>query len=454
MAQCVDRTCLNAVCQRPQGRQLCVNDFQHGLPEARRIIEEELIGKKIIMDKDDAFTLSYAGPQRVCGTILDVSYESVFVALVQFAGEGISKVTCASFMLSTTEWLWEETVARDDDMLTPTGRKHEDSMERPRYMASHLIRSGADLKGKVILGLEGDGTNRRAYEQAFDAAGIPVEDRPLVITVEMSPHVAFVQAMRFGRKHVRLSTGDFRIQTKRQNVCGIERAILLEGHDVISQHEKDNCVMLYLDYCGSPGSAVDFKEVYAKLPLMEVCGVTVAKRQPNREKPCAARLAHGAPPKEKFVLVNTYNHARVVCNVYARPEDKDAHEARLREVDNMKARHAASLEAKKRAAAVKRMAAATLQKNIRRELSVAAERCVGQIVHLDPSYWGGDPGNDFIDVKRVEDKLCFQVSRTLNHKRCALRAIMSNGTIYPKEECFWLTPGEVSALSSPKGGDL
>ena len=111
-----------------------------------------------------------------------------------------------------------------------------------------------------------------------------------MITLELNPNVAFANALRFGRKHVRLTSADFRMQVKKNDVCGIERTILLEGHDVLSAEEKDNCVGLYLDYCGSPSKLTAFDELYARLPQLVACAITVAKRQPNHAFACRMGL--------------------------------------------------------------------------------------------------------------------------------------------------------------------
>jgi hypothetical protein len=145
------------------------NDFQHGIEEVRDRVAS-LIGERLTGDKDDMFTGHWAGPQRVSGVIKYVLNDDYFVAGVQFDGEGVSKLTSASFMLSTTTWNWNHAVVRDDDVAIPNGIKHGRSMDRAySLMIKIATRVGpCNLKGKYIFILDGNGENRRAMENALN----------------------------------------------------------------------------------------------------------------------------------------------------------------------------------------------------------------------------------------------------------------------------------------------
>ncbi len=240
---------------------LVANGFQDGIDEVRKRMNG-LIGKRLTGDKDHMFTGCWDGPQRVSGVIKYVLHDGCFVAGVQFDGEDVSKLNAASFMLCTTEWDWDHAAVRDDDISIPKGVKHDRSMHRAYCLMTTIMDCVGfhDLRGKYIVILDGNGENRRAIENALDDIGVPIADRPTVITLELNSNVAFANALRFGRRHVRLTSGDFRMQHKRNVVCGIERAILLNGHSVLSEEEKLNCIGLYLDYCGSPAKLIDFDD--------------------------------------------------------------------------------------------------------------------------------------------------------------------------------------------------
>jgi hypothetical protein len=114
------------------------NDFQHGISEVRKFVAEKCIGRLITCDKDDAFSGSWAGPQRVTGVIERALTNGSFVAGVRFEGEDVSSLSAASFMLNTTTWEWEtaDTPApRDDDLPGPKGIKHERGARRAYDLA-------------------------------------------------------------------------------------------------------------------------------------------------------------------------------------------------------------------------------------------------------------------------------------------------------------------------------
>lgn len=215
---------------------------------------------------------------------------------------------------------------RDDDLPVPNGVKHKRSMHRAYCLTTAIVDylGTRGLKGKYFFILDGNGENRRAIENALDDLEISVSDRPTVITLELDPNVAFANALRFGREHVRLTSADFRMQVKKNDVCGIERAILLEGHSVLSAEEKDNCIGLYLDYCGSPSKLTSFEKVYARLPQLVACAITVAKRQPNHAFGCSKRRKLAAPSTDHFEVLHTFDHDKVLCDMYIRKDGSKA----------------------------------------------------------------------------------------------------------------------------------
>ena len=84
------------------------------------------------------------------GVIKNVSHEGVYVAEVQFGEDFITYVTSASFMLGTTEWVWEQTCVNDDHVLAEgtadrsmEGAISHDAGDSPREVK---------LAGKYIIG--------------------------------------------------------------------------------------------------------------------------------------------------------------------------------------------------------------------------------------------------------------------------------------------------------------
>tara|TARA_Y100000389_G_scaffold78571_1_gene75343 strand:- start:2472 stop:3569 length:1098 start_codon:yes stop_codon:yes gene_type:complete len=299
------------------------------------------------------------------------------------------------------------------------------------------------MSGKKIFFLDGKGYNRRAIELTLDEMDIPLEDRPDLINVELNPNVAFANALRFGRHHVRFSAGDFRMQAKKGHVCGIERAILLDS-GILSSDEKASCVALYLDYCGSPPKNIDFRALYAELPECVIIGLTVAKRQPNSEM-CDLLRHMAAPDENQFQLLQTYDHPKVMCDLYALPLDQESHKKRIACMMEEDASKQKAMKRKRQKLLIERQA----NKISAKELSIAqAEKCIGKDVHIPVSYWGGgDPGPAFADVMRVEDALCFRVCGTYHKYKCSLKAVLATGDLHPQPESFYLTPHEVEQFS-------
>ena len=411
---------------RPSGPK--TNDFQEDITTLRSRIQP-LVGEVIIMDKHDGFVAprgnaDWGGAQRVRGKIVKVLHHGHFIAAAKFGDEEPTPLTASSFLLNTTEWCWIQDYPRDDDEPVPEGQKHARSMERARFLMNQLIdKLGEDLKTAVVVGLDGNGENRRAYEQALDARGVAHDQRPLVVTVEMNPVVALNQALRFGRHRVRFSRADWRRRHKADHVEGIERLLMEESGSLLSADEKARVAMLYLDFCGSPDPKLDYGQVYASLPRLAVCGLTVARRQPNSKLPCLARLQTAAPKNMR--LVRAYTHARVVCHVFAEPGARPK-PARPKPVG--------------RAAGPKR----TIDK---RSLAAAAAALVGTKLKIPAGFWTSGLGDEWNDTLRDDDKLCFLVSNTYFKYRCALKAYKADGTLYAGKESFTLTPTQAERFA-------
>lgn len=392
------------------------NDFQQGIDELREVMRGR-IGSTVVMDKDDAFVAppggaEWGGPQRVTGTITEVLHHGHFICAARFGDEPCATpLTASSFLLNTTTWGWETQTLRDDDRAVAVGTKHERSVERARFVMSEAIARipPRDLRTAIAVTLDGNGENRRGFELALDEAGVPLAERPQVITVEMNPVVAFNQALRFGRENVRFSRGDWRRRHKKGVTEGIERLLTEESGALFSSDEKERVRILYFDYCGSPAT-IKYEELYTRLQNLVVCGITVARRQPNPKLPCMMRMRAAAP--SGMALAKRFEHTKVVCDVYVAP-------------------------AAKRAA-----------KSIKSIAKRDAARLLGTEVRIPLSKWVGGVGDEWADTMRVDGKLCFVVHSTFYKHRCALRARKTNGELYATTERILLTPDEVRAYAA------
>eukprot|EP00966_Prymnesium_polylepis_P332955 7388430-Prymnesium_polylepis.1 len=85
------------------------------------------------------------------------------------------------------------------------------------------------------------------------------------------------------------------------------------------------------------------------------------------------------------------------------------------------------------------------KKAVKSQQRKEARGLIGKIVAIPEALWSGDPGPDFDGVQRVDDRLLFRINQTY-HTKCALRALMIDGSLHPATERFWLTPKQASAL--------
>ena len=194
----------------------------------------------------------------------------------------------------------------------------------------------------------------------------------------------------------------------------VERAILLDGHSVLSAYEKDNCVGLYLDYCGSPSKQTAFNDLYMRLPKLVACAITVAKRQPNNAFGCNKRRKLAAPPEHEFERLLEFNHDKVFCDMYVRRKTEKPCDPILKKKP-MKPEKPIN------------------QKN---------NQVSGTATHWKSR---GNPGSGFDGVKRMDNRLIFRINKTY-HRKCALCAIMLDDSQHTTTERFWLTAKQAHAL--------
>ena len=414
------------------------NDFQDDLPSLRAYVARHLIGEWVVMDKDDAFVAppngaAWGGPQRVRGQITRVLYDGCFLCAVQFGDEEPTPVTAASFMLLSTEWCWEQKCARDDDRPIKPASKHARSVERARFLMQQLIAAhgGQNMEEVVVAGFDGNGENRRGFEQALDEAGVPLHERPLVVNFDFDAVVAFHQALRFGRKHSRYSRADWRRRKKKGWVEGIERLIMEESGALFTKEEKRNVGLLYLDYCGGPDDSIDYEAVYANLPNLKVLGITAARRQPRIS--CGERLRAAAPAHMQEI--HTFEHTRVVCKVFTQPARQPPKPEPPKP------------EPPKPEPPKPEPPKPPRRKTVRKTIDkAAASRCIGKIVRIPIDRWVDGLGREWDGALRVADKLCFIVCGTF-YKRCELRAFRKDGSLYDEKERITLSVEEVEDLS-------
>ena len=73
----------------------------------------------------------------------------------------------------------------------------------------------------------------------------------------------------------------------------------------------------------------------------------------------------------------------------------------------------------------------------------------GTVVAIPEAFWpGSDPGPEYAGVLRCDDALLFQVTKSFHATKCALGAVMTDGSLHPSTESFWLTPDQAATLAA------
>jgi hypothetical protein len=178
--------------------------------------------------------------------------------------------------------------------------------------------------GDVWLTLDGNGTNRRAFE----AATTSLQTGPRVVTLEANAEVALAQRLLYGAdikytgghplsRASRASSGSVKL--------GIEHALLrsdVAGTGIDLMRVR----FLYLDYCGGPSAGkrgADLVDVFSRLPGLVAVAVTLSKR---RHADLAERFGAHIPTPWGFRVEHTYHsNTRVVSCLFLRVEDVPRH---------------------------------------------------------------------------------------------------------------------------------
>lgn len=307
-----------------------VNDFQVGIDRVREAIDGQR-GARLRMPKS-AFCGHWHDAAETCtGKLLGPSYEGRFVAEALFDGDTApTLLTSSSLMLTETHVFWRKphmdaaALLRDKCI---ANMKHVHAMARARDMYSTLLDSDIDLRDRIVLTLDGIGTNRVSGEDVL--ASIDACDRPDTLTLEMNADVALAQriALGFGGR-VRFTGADptmsFRSRSlKRAGPPTIEDVLITPCNSVLSEQEKRKVVWLNLDYCGGPpkNHSVDdcvrfMTRCLAHLPHMHMITVTMARRN---HAGLDYTFDEYFPIPYGFSVTKTYtDNPRVVCKMYVR----------------------------------------------------------------------------------------------------------------------------------------
>lgn len=306
-----------------------VNDFQVGIDKVREAIGGQR-GVRLHMPKS-AFCGHWPDTAQTCtGKLIGPSYEGRFVAEALFDGDAApTLLTSSSLMLTDTHVFWRKPHMDATALLRDkcaTNAKHVHAMARARDMYSILLDLGIDLRDRIVLTLDGIGTNRVSGEDVL--ASLDACDRPVTLTLEMNPDVALAQriALGFG-PHVRFTGADptmsFRSRSlKHAGPPTIEDVLVTPCNTVLSEEEKRNVAWLNLDYCGGPpknhsGDCVRFMtRCLAHLPRVQMIAVTMARRNhPDLDE----TFDDYFPVPYGFSVKKTYtDNVRVVCKLYVR----------------------------------------------------------------------------------------------------------------------------------------
>lgn len=304
------------------------NDFQLGIGDVRTAIDGQR-GVRLRMSKT-AFCGHWPDAKDVCtGKLLGPSYEGKFVAEALFDGDTEpTLLTSSSLMLTDTHVYWRKPHMDASILLKnkcTQNSKHVNAMARAAEMYEVLCDSVVDLGGRLVVTLDGMGTNRVSGDDVLQS--VAPRQRPDTLTLEMSADVALAQriCLGFGTK-VRFTGADpnmTRRAVKKMGTPTIEDVLMTSGNTILSEEEKRRVVWLNLDYCGGPpknhsvdACATMMETCLAHLSDLQMVTVTMAKRNhANLDE----RFADYFPTPYGFRIAKTFtDNARVVCKMYRR----------------------------------------------------------------------------------------------------------------------------------------
>jgi hypothetical protein len=153
------------------------------------------------------------------------------------------------------------------------------------------------------------------------------------------------------------------------------------------------------------------------------------------------QASQAAPPLDQFALLQTFDHDKVFCDMYGRLPDEMVKEQGALAESYTKEHTDEQAVGPPNSTGVRR-------KKVASRRHKQARRLVGVVVAIPLYFWpDSQPGTGFVDVQRQDDRLLFRVTKTLYNRNCALRAIMTDGSMHPATEGFWLTPEQAAALA-------
>jgi hypothetical protein len=306
------------------------NDFQLGIDDVREAIDGQR-GVRIRMPST-VFCGQWPDATEMCiGKLMCPSYEGKFVAEALFDGDTEpTLLTSSSLMLSDTHVSWRKPNMDASNLLRTkcsTNVKHLNAMTRAVEMYQILLDAPVNLSGRIVLTLDGIGTNRVSGEEVLEV--LPGPERPKTLTLEMNADVALSQRICLGfGKLVRFTGADPSMaykshSMKKSGPPTIEDVLVTPNNTVLSEEEKRRTVWLNLDYCGGPpkNHSVDecaafMSKCLAHLPQLYMVTVTMARRNHSN---LDETFADYFPTPYGFTVRKTYtDNARVVCKMYVR----------------------------------------------------------------------------------------------------------------------------------------
>ena len=311
--------------KRKKRSHVAVNQFQLGFELAREVIKQSQIGVHLILSTSSLN--GFDGWQ---------DYDAHFAATIQmsngdgrFVATAIDKdgfeitLTPDILMLSCTYVKWNPIPAifytQWKQMLDC--EEHKNATNRATFIAQLALEFGTSADDYHLI-LDGRGNNRVAMKSVYTQ--LSLDKHPHLMTLEMSPIVAFTQRLMFGDEVV--FTGANPEFTTKDLVEGhishpkIEH-LILKDNSILTNNIKEHVKVLYLDYCGGPIAnqtpekcSAYMLDIIRKLPALEIFAVTISRRRhANLDDNFSSYVS--TPPG--FRLSKTFtDNRRVVCNVY------------------------------------------------------------------------------------------------------------------------------------------
>ena len=317
------------------------NNFQLGIGAARRFMQYQ-IGVSFIANTQNLYgswtdtSGKYYNSEHVIDGVSFHERNVIEATSIDIrTGKKIPGIYPSNLMLVTmTKVIWNSLPQHEIDAWETelAGTKHINSINRAYAIMEQYLKTHVSSADHIVLILDGNGENRRGMHTALKDHGVARVDWPRILTFEVDEDVTLANQMIWGAENVRYCGESY---VPRANLLGGNKTkiehLIQRANATLTLDEKQNVVVLYLDYCGGPVGNQDpvkchenmKKNVFPHLPNLGVFAGTMSYRRHaglRQTQPGALDgIAVYMPPPDGFVKVADFKeNPGVLCQLFSK----------------------------------------------------------------------------------------------------------------------------------------